>query len=712
MPQLNLTPETAADEAARKAAAQWKYWQGEIEQARKREKNFRKLGAEVIALYEAEKEHKYQFNILYSNTETMLPALYNSVPRPEVQRRFKDDDPPGKAAAGMLQRALEFQLDTDLEGYPSFDELMQAATLEALVPGRGLTRFRYDATFSKVSTAPEALEEEAAEGPGEDGTPEHEAAGGESESSDNTIEKVSSELVCGEVVPWNRFLHGYATKWKNVPWVAFELPMTKEEFADNFGEELAALCEWTSIETEKSDESDGRREANTETATQGAWVYEIWDKRTRKVYFVTESLKERLLKVVTDPLNLSGFFPCPRPMMLFSPISSLTPVALYQFYKEQAEELNRVTVRINKIVSALKVRGFYDSTIEGLDKVMTADDNVLIPAENVSALQQGQTLEKAIFLMPIDKLVAVLQQLYAQRAQVKQVIYEITGIADIMRGASVASETLGAQELKNQWGTLRLKRAQKEVQRYARDCLRIMAEITSTQLSPTTLKAMTGVALPLEAEKQQAAAIAQQAAMSGQPPPPEIQAALGQPSVEQLLQLLSNDLQRAYRINIETNSTIDAEATDDKQDMSELMNAIAQFLNGVAPAVQSGVMPFEAAKAMLLGIVRKFRFGGDVEDLLKQTQPPQPPQEKQDPKNSPELVQAQVQAETAKTQATMQTLQLQMQFAEREHEMKMEELALRQREMLMKHELEMQKMTQQAMALPPARGKPAGITKK
>ena len=86
--------------------------------------------------------------------------------------------------------------------------------------------------------------------------------------------------------------------------------------------------------------------------------------------------------------------------------------------------------------------------------------------------------------------------------------------------------------------------------------------------------------------------------------------------------MLGDDLQRAYRIDIETNSTVDAEATEDKADMGELMNAIAQFLNGVAPAVEQGILPFDAAKAILLGVVRRYRFGSEVEDMLLTMQAP------------------------------------------------------------------------------------------
>lgn len=681
------------------------HWLKEIDLAREREKDYRKQANEVIAVYEGEKAETVPFNICFSNTETLAPALYNSLPRSVVQRRFKDEDVVGKAAGELCHRTLEYFIDTDLDGIETFDDQIQSAVLSALVPGRGITRFKYDATFSKQ-------EQEATED-----IPEPEA-----------IEVLEGEMVCGESVPWDRFLHGYAKKWKDVPWVAFEHDMTAEELKENFGN-LGARVELVKMEDDASADKPlfGSRKKDTKGVELGK-VYEIWNKEKKDIIFVSPGYKDGALKRLSDKLNLTGFFPMPKPLQLLKRVDSMTPLVMYEFYKEQAKELNRITIRINKLIVALKVRGMYDSAVEGLDKLLSADDNTMLPAENVAALQQGQTLEKAIFLMPIEKLIAVLQQLYTQRMQVKQVIYEITGIADIMRGSTVASETLGAQEIKNQWGTLRLKRAQKEVMRYVRDCLRIVAEIAATKLAPTTLKAMTGIQFPLAAEKQQATLqvqelqqqqmAMQQPGMPGmpgqpapQPPqiPPQLQQMLSLPTMEELKGLLSDDIQRSYRIDIETNSTIDAEATEDKKDISELMNAIAQFLNGVAPAVEQGILPFEAAKAMLLGAVRRYRFGSDVEDMIKAMQPPAPKAaEPPDPTKSPEYLQQQTQAMSQELNLKMESQNLDMQAKREEHAAKMEEIAAKREETRLKGQI--------AIALANTKleqfrtPKPAGIT--
>lgn len=657
-------------------------WLREIELAVKREKNFRKEGSRIEKLYEGCKPKEAPFNILYSNTDTLSPALYNTTPRPVVERRFKDEDIPAKWAAKVGKRCLEVYLDPGETGNSAFDTLMEMAVLEALLPGRGITKFSFDA--------------------------------------DLETGQVKKPAVVSTQVSWNNFLHGYARTWDNVPWIAYEHLMTRQELVDNFGEEIGRATKLTVSGTndggEQSDEGDETtKPPENSDEVQFAQVYEIWDKAKRQVNFVSPGYPKLMKSDSADPLELEGFFNCPEPLRFFSKSSSLVPTALYKLYEEQAKELNEVTIRIKMIIKAMKVRGFYDSTLQGLDKLMQKGDNELIPAENVAAMLNGQSLDKAIWLFPIEKLINVLQQLYVQRQQIKTVIYEITGVSDILRGSSVASETATAQNIKNQWGTLRLKRMQKQVMRYVRSCLRLVLEIQVKHFPVEQLKAMTGLPLPMQAEKQaaqqQLAMMQQQAQamqmqqqqqpqMPGQPPappqqppapPPQLLMAAQLPSWEEVKELLSNDLTRCYRVDIETNSTVDAEATEDKQNMGEFMNAMAQFMNGISPMVQQGVMPFEAAREMLLAITRRYRFGTDVEDEIAKMAAPKPPEgeggdggaaAKQ--KQAEMELQVQTELNKGKMALAQQEMEMQkqllawkMQAAEAEHQLEMERIRLK-----------------------------------
>jgi hypothetical protein len=181
----------------REPSAVVEYWANEIKQAKKREKDYRKVGEEVLKIYEAENEQSVPFNILYSNTETMAPALYSRVPVPVVQRRFKDEDPLGKAAALAGQRLLAFLLDTNLDGYETFHDVMLSGVMNGLLPGRGESRIVYDAQFLEPSEPLEA------------GDP---------------APVLQSELIVAESVQWDRVLYGYVVDFVQLHYAGWAFP--------------------------------------------------------------------------------------------------------------------------------------------------------------------------------------------------------------------------------------------------------------------------------------------------------------------------------------------------------------------------------------------------------------------------------------------------------------------------------------------------------
>jgi hypothetical protein len=638
---------TEEELAAKQDAALYESWIQEIKQALERERNYRKEGKEIVELYEGRKADMTPFAILYSNTETLAPAVYNQRPIPFVDRRFKDPDPVGKSAAETGTRLLKFLIDAESEDYDNFDELINMAVLNTLITNRGVTRAKFEA--------------------------------------DTDAGYVANECVYAEDVRWDKFFHGYARTWKKVPWIGFEWDMSKEEVKENFPDKFSAF-DFDNLPSDVQEDranTDSGETREERTGAKLAKVYEIWDKESRKVYFFSPSYNKGPLKVVNDPLGLLNFFPVPKPLNFMRKLSTLIPTPLYTQYKSQAKELNELTRRLKAIIKACKVRGMYNSTVQGIEKLLEAEDNEVVPVENMASMPEGTTMDKMFYMMPLTDLTQAAQALYEQREKVKNVIYEITGISDILRGASLASETATAQNIKNQWGTLRLKRMQKEVQRYCRDLLRIMLEIAATKFSQKTVMAMTGLPYPTKAQQVQAQNLISQAqrVQSMIPPPPpgqqpqippqfqqllqqaqQAQAVIAVPSWETVLETLKNDQIRSYKVDIETNSTIDAEATQDKQDIAELLNALSQFLNGIAPLVENGSMPFDVAKGIMLAISRRYAFGPQLEDALEQMKPPAPPSDGSQQADAAKLqaIQAQSQADQAAAQAQMQQTQLKM----------------------------------------------------
>lgn len=632
-------------------AAEVKHWLTEIASAKKREKDFRKDGREIIEIYTGCKAEATPFNILYSNVETLLPALFSQTPKPVVQRRFKDEDPMGKAASLAAQRMLEYLCDTNVEGYETFDAAMESATLDGLLPGRGITGVKYDA-----------------------------------EVSDTTVEW---EQVCVDSRKWDQVYFGFARKWSKVPWIAYEEYIDEDEAERLFGKDIAAKIKYEDEEEAEEDEDGETKSDDEDSERKVALVYQIWDRAGgKRVRYISSSYPDGYLKDDPDPYKITGFFNCPRPLQFLAKSNDLMPTALYALYKNQAEELNNITRRIKSLVAAIKVRGAYDGSLgDQIGKILEAEDLTIQPTDDGAMIGQAGGLDRLIWLWPIDKLVAVLMQMVQQREAVKHVIYEITGVSDIVRGQSVASETLGAQKIKEAWGTMRLKRLQKATQRYARDTLRIMLEIAAQKLSVATWAKATGLPFATAEQKAQAQMMIQGAQQAGMQPDSKAAQIMQAPAWDDVLKLLKNNMQRAYRIDIETNSTIDVEATEDQKNISEVMQAIAQFLHGIGPMVESGTMPFGAAQAMLLTIVRRFRFGTEVEDEIKSMQPPKPKDDGSAAVAQADLQMKQMdmaqrqqegalkaQVDQAAAAAEMQKLQFEQEVAREEHAFRMAEI--------------------------------------
>lgn len=609
-------------------------WKLELKLADKRESAWRQKVKAIYQTYTPENPAANSFNILWTNTETLRQSVYNSLPQPQVKRRYQDEDPLGKAVADVLTRSLEFSQDTY-----DFDAVIKGDVLSMLLPGRAVSRVRYVPDIRQIG--------------GEDSEQDDDSQ--ESES----YEEIEWEQVICERVQWDDFrILSAAKTWDEVGAIAFRHRFTREDCCEKFGDEIGDAIPLDAVEDE-----DVKKSKDAQDLFKTAEVWEIWDKDEKQVIWICPTYAKPC-KTQGDPMGLSGFFPIPRPLYAIENDQTLVPAALYTQYEQQAKELNRVSARINKLIDALKVRGVYDSTLSELSELMKGGDNDLIAAANVTALLERGGLDKAIWMMPIDTAALVLKELYVQRDATKQVIYEITGISDIMRSASDPNETFGAQRIKTQWGTQRLQRMQKEVQRYIRDLIRLKAEVIAEKFQPETLEQMTLIQLPHQAQIDQQKAMAmqqyqmavQQAQAQGQQSPPPPQLPPDPITWEAVVEAMHSDATRTYRVDIETDSTLSATQDSDMQGLKDLLGGITSFIEGIGPAVQQGAIPIEAVKEIVGVVVRRAKMGSAVEDALSKMQQPKP-----QPDPNAAKAQADAQAAQMKMQADQQAQQAQMQ---------------------------------------------------
>lgn len=526
-------------------------------------------GEQIVKRYKNDnKTKKNRFNVLYSNVQTLLPSLYSQPPKPNFERRFSGDDDVGRVSSLVLERAVSYYLDGD-----DFDDCLRQTVLDRLLAGRGTAWVRYLPQFDGAI------------------------------SDDLPPPNLLYEDVVIDYVHWNDFGHTYGRTWQEVRAVWRKVMMSRKELVERFGEEIGNAVP-IGAEMPMGDKSKDKQTK--------ACIYEIWDKTTKTVFWLCCEYP-KLLDKKDDPLGLKGFFPCPRPIYSQIANDNLIPVPDYWQYQDQAYELDLITTRIDLIVKAMKVAGVYASDNKGIERLLSEGaENKLIPVDNFAAMGE-KGLKGVVSFFPLEMLNSTLQALYNAREAIKATIYEITGISDIIRGASVASETATAQEIKSQYATMRLGQGQRDVQRFCRDIVRIMAEIVAKHFSMDTIKQISGVELFTEMEKQQYTMMLQQ--QPDMPIDPKIERMLSEPTWEAVEGVLRDDMARCFRIDIETDSTIRADQEAEKASRSAFLTAASQFIVQASNVQDPTMQPL--LMEMLLFGVRGFRVGKTMEAEFK-----------------------------------------------------------------------------------------------
>ena len=600
------------------------YWRDELHRYKEDYKKWCESGRKIIKRYRDERKDAtnidIRFNILWSNIKTLKPAVYSKAPNVEVSRRFKDQNDVGRVASMILERTIDYEL----RQYGDFHSALSNSVEDRLLPGRGVAWIRYEPKI-ETQEQPEITDDVENEA--------DEVASGEAYGMAGEVEPfevVADERTPVDYVFWEDFAHLPARTWEEVTWVARRVFMSKDEGVERFGDIFENVP--LTYSREKDPQNDDNNQ-NVVPEDKKAVVWEIWCKSSKKVYWISNGYDE-LLDERDDPLELESFFPCPKPLFSTVTTDSLIPVPDFKLYQDQADEIDEISGRIAHLTKALKVMGVYAADEPSLARLMKeGQDAVLIPVENWPAFMEKGGLGQAIQLVPLADIIATLQQLYQARESCKQIIYETTGISDILRGASVANETATAQGIKAQFASLRLNDMKDDVARFARDILRMKAEVICSRYQPDIILQVSGIANTPDGQN------------------PELIAAA--------IQLLKNEPIRNYNIDIETDSMVEIDQQKEKSDRIEFLQASSGFLEKAVQATQVAPEILPLVTQMLLFGVRGFKVGRELEGTFEnfQQEAKQKVEQMQaNPKPNPQEqeMQAKMALEQAKAQAEAQ----------------------------------------------------------
>lgn len=722
-------PQTATEAAQDGPDREWKFYDDLIQTGLMFERRWRHEAATAEKLYfgpdddphdsaEATSDTNRKNDItdktalIHANVDVLKPLVYSSTPIPIVRRRFRGDgrlDPTALYCAEVGQRLAEYLIDTE-----DFDATMQLVRDDWLIAGRGVSRVVYKADFKQIEMTAEPGEDWMAD-PGAEAEPLMEKAG---------------ERVCPMAMDWRRVVFAPSENWRTMPWMAFEVPMTRAKIERRFGPEYAERIAFNSkglvhgreamrVESEdgfggmRSTETGARQVSPFDTAT----VWEFWDRESGEVVWLSPDHPYGVLDRVPDPLGLRGFFPSPKPLLASRKGDSMTPRPDIAYYENRAKEINKASRKLEEILNVMSVSAFVPGQMQDqVADILSGKSKIIPVAEWMKFMEKGGA--NMIQWLPLQAMVAAIQALVTLREQAKMAMFEASGVSDLMRAQGDPSETATAQELKGRYAGMRLSDRQKEAAIHARDLLNLMMEVALEHFDAATIAAITDLDLPVtEAERMQIALtkqqqeqafaeamqqfeLAQMLAQQGlidpmyvpqEPPPPPPEIKVPPTSYEAVQARLRNDFMRQVTLNIETDSTILADEQSDKEARIEFLTAFSTLAQNLMPLIQGGQIDMGVIKELLLFGVRGFPKARTLENLINDL-PDDMPQGEEAPDVSVQV--AQIKAEVDQAIAALESEDKEK---DRQHELRMKGVGLMQ---------EAAEMQAEAAAEPPPQPQP------
>jgi len=313
--------------------------------------------------------------------------------------------------------------------------------------------------------------------------------------------------------------------------------------------------------------------------------------------------------------------------------------------------------------------------------MLDGTENKLIPVDNWAMFAEKGGVQGSISWYPVETITGVLQQLTGTYEFIKNQLFEVTGMADIVRGSTNQYETASAQEIKAQFASVRMNAFQRDVSFFVRDTLRIMGELMVQMYSPQKLSQVCGQ-LPMD----------------------------DQPHVPAALQILHDDFTSKYSIDIQTDSLTQADWGLEQKQRMEYVGVVSQMIQSAVPAMeqmpQIGTLLAQILKFASVGFKGASELEGALDAAILQMQQMQEQKAQQPPEPSPEQIKAEaskaeseakIQARQQESAIKQQESQAELQFMERKFTLEMQHKT-QMYAMEMQHKREMAQLEMQSEA--------------
>lgn len=542
-------------------------------------------------------------NLFWSNVQVTCAAIYGRMPQAEVKRKFDDyDDDVARVAGIIMQRLLNGDIERE---WDDTQAVLRDAITDRFIVGLGQVWCRYDVDIDTDDAGPTDPAT---------GAPMLDPTTGQPLPPQESITAEEAEV---DYVHWSDFRYSPCRRWRECRWVARRVYMRRKRLQQRFklNDQQVGQVPLLSRQPQPAQGSTRDDDVIKASPFNQAAVWEIWSKDDNMVYWVAEGCRF-LLDARPDPLALDEFFPCPQPCVATTLTSAFLPRADYAMAQDLYRELDRVNAKLSYLTAAVKAAGVYDKNAGPIKDLLSSGvENTLLPAENWSAFVEKGGLKGVCDWLPIEAFVNAIMQLNQRKDQLQHDLYEVLGLSDIMRGASVASETATAQQLKVQYGGARLANLQNDVARFVSEVMRIRANIIANCFQPET--------------------IAKRSLIERTPDAPLAPAAI---------QMLKDFGTSMYSITVTADSLSAPDWAQEKEARTEFLGAASNYIMAAGPITQQSPLVGAFLIKLLQWAAAGFRGAQTIEGVLDQAAktleaqaaappPPPPPPTPEDQKN-------------------------------------------------------------------------------
>lgn len=519
------------------------FWSRQIESAKQEHKDWLKNCEKIGKAYT---DKNVRENLLYSNTQTLLTALVNNKPIPEISRRFwngTEQDPIKtklyNVATKIAQANVEYYFD-ECDALSKVKDMVK----KDLLFGRGVLWVEYEPVIKKIEVEAKNVLQTIGQAVGL--------------VEKEYIEKITDRKLKIVSLGVNDYLQSWGENCSNVWWKARRHLCDKDTLKERFN-----------YDAEDNELTYGQ-DKDKGSQQKVAEVWEIWDKtKKERIYFMPSGYKKKILEISQDPYRLNGFYPCIENSFI-TENDCVIPVPEYTIYSKNAEEINRLSAKNHQLQEKVRyVILCRQKDAKDVEQVQRALDGDIVGITDFAG--DSSVFSQALDVRPV---VDLINQNNAEIVKLKNSIYEITGISDIMRGASDARETAEAQRIKGYYGGLRFKDRQDIVQNVFLRLFRIVAEILCEHWDFETLSNISAVDLPTEIQKQMILSQGQE---------------INEPTQEEIIQLLRDDKMRSFVIAIESSATAFDDMVLQTTQVQELVDSTMKIMQ-LAQQMSSPIM--------------------------------------------------------------------------------------------------------------------------